>query len=381
MNESLHKALLPEGLRDLLPPDAGIEAEVVARLMAVLAGHGYERVKPPLAEFEENLLSGAGAAMAPDTFRLMDPVSGRMIGLRADMTPQVARIAATRLKKSARPLRLCYAGQVLRVRGSQLRPERQVGQVGAELIGSDSVSADVEAIAVAAEALASLGLIGLTVDLTLPVLVPAVIAAFKLGPDAALAVRRALDHKDAAALKAAAGKAGSLLGDLLKAAGEGAKAQKALAALDLPKDAAAERARLGEVVARLKSAVPGLQFTIDPVENRGFEYHTGISFSFFAQDVRGELGRGGRYRTDGGGAEDATGFTLYTDTVLQAVPGNVPAKRVYVPEGADPAIARRLREQGWITVAALGPAEDARQEAKRLGCGHLLEGGKPVALS
>jgi len=381
MNESLHKALLPEGLRDLLPPDARIEAEVVARLMAVLAGHGYERVKPPLAEFEENLLSGAGAAMAPDTFRLMDPVSGRMIGLRADMTPQVARIAATRLKKSARPLRLCYAGQVLRVRGSQLRPERQVGQVGAELIGSDSVSADVEAIAVAAEALASLGIIGLTVDLTLPTLVPAVCNAFKLAPESALAVRRALDHKDAAALKAAAGKAGSLLGDLLKAAGEGAKAQKALAALDLPKDAAAERARLGEVVARLKSAVPGLQFTIDPVENRGFEYHTGISFSFFAQDVRGELGRGGRYRTDGGGAEDATGFTLYTDTVLQAVPGNVPAKRVYVPEGADPAIARRLREQGWITVAALGPAEDARQEAKRLGCGHLLEGGKPVALS
>ncbi len=243
--------------------------------------------------------------MAPDTFRLMDPVSGRMIGLRADMTPQVARIAATRLKKSARPLRLCYAGQVLRVRGSQLRPERQVGQVGAELIGSDSVSADVEAIAVAVEALASLGIIGLTVDLTLPTLVPAVCNAFKLASESALAVRRALDHKDAAALKAAAGKAGSLLGDLLKAAGEGAKAQKALAALDLPKDAAAERARLGEMVARLKSAVPGLEFTIDPVENRGFEYHTGISFSFFAQNVRGELGRGGRYRTDSGG--DKTG--------------------------------------------------------------------------
>jgi ATP phosphoribosyltransferase regulatory subunit len=381
MNESLHKALLPEGLRDLLPPDAGIEAEAVSRLMAVLASHGYERVKPPLAEFEDNLLSGAGAAMAPDTFRLMDPASGRMIGLRADMTPQVARIAATRLKKSARPLRLCYAGQVLRVRGSQLRPERQVGQVGAELIGTDSVSADVEAIAVAAEALASLGIIGLTVDLTLPVLVPAVIASFKLGPEAAKAVRRALDHKDAASLKAASGKAGPLLGDLLKAAGDGAKALKALAALDLPKDAAAERRRLGEVVARLKTAVPGLGYTIDPVENRGFEYHTGISFSFFAQDVRGELGRGGRYRTDNGDGEDATGFTLYTDTLLQAVPGSVPAKRIYVPEGADPALARRLREEGWITVAALGPAKDTREEAKRLACGHILENGKPVALS
>jgi ATP phosphoribosyltransferase regulatory subunit len=129
MNEALHPALLPLGLRDLLPPDAAIEADVMARLMGVLARHGYERVKPPLAEFEENLLGGAGAAMAKETFRLMDPVSQRMIGLRADMTPQVARIATTRLRHAPRPLRLCYAGQVLRVKGSQLRPERQVGQV------------------------------------------------------------------------------------------------------------------------------------------------------------------------------------------------------------------------------------------------------------
>src|SRR5919108_6170714 len=114
MSDAPHPALLPIGMHDLLPPEAEIEAQVVSQLMAVLASHGYERVKPPLAEFEENLLSGAGAAMAKETFRLMDPISQRMIGLRADMTPQVARIATTRLKKAPRPLRLCYAGQVLR---------------------------------------------------------------------------------------------------------------------------------------------------------------------------------------------------------------------------------------------------------------------------
>ena len=103
--------------------------------MATLAAHGYERVKPPLVEFEETLLSGAGAAMATATFRTMDPGSQRMIGVRADMTPQIARIAATRLGNAARPLRLSYAGQVLRVKGSEIRPERQIGQVGAELIG------------------------------------------------------------------------------------------------------------------------------------------------------------------------------------------------------------------------------------------------------
>src|SRR5262249_61262418 len=104
MNDAPHPALLPTGMHDLLPPEAEIEAAVVARLMATLAAHGYERVKPPLAEFEEALFSGAGAAMATATFRMMDPISHRMIGVRADVTPQIARIAATRLVTAARPL-------------------------------------------------------------------------------------------------------------------------------------------------------------------------------------------------------------------------------------------------------------------------------------
>src|SRR5690348_16851266 len=183
MNDAPHPALLPTGFYDLLPPEAEVEAAVTARLMAVLAAHGYERVKPPLVEFEESLLAGAGAAMASDTFRTMDPASHRMIGVRADMTPQVARIAATRLAHKPRPLRLSYAGQVLRVKGSQMRSERQVGQVGAELIGAAGAAADVEAIAVAGEALAAVGVPHLSVDLTLPTLVPAIAEAYGVADD------------------------------------------------------------------------------------------------------------------------------------------------------------------------------------------------------
>jgi ATP phosphoribosyltransferase regulatory subunit len=382
MNEPLHPALLPLGLRDLLPPDAAIEAAMVARQVAVLASHGYERVKPPLAEFEENLLSGAGAAMATETFRLMDPISHRMIGLRADMTPQVARIAMTRLKQAPRPLRLCYSGQVLRVKGGQLHPERQVGQVGAELIGSDEIAADVEAIAVAAEALAASGVAGLSVDLTLPTLVPALCAA--LGLDAAVVdtLRQALDHKDAAAVAAVGGRAATLLGKLLAGAGAAKKTLAMLAALDLPAAAVDERTRLIAVVQRLAHAVPELAVTIDPVENRGFEYHTGVSFTFFAKGVcGGELGRGGRYLTGSGGGEPATGFTLYTDTVLRAVPREAPSPRLYLPSGSDAAVARRLRREGWATVAGLTQAADAEVEARRLGCGHRLEGEKIIALA
>ena len=144
-------------MRDALPPDAAHEAAIVERLLHVLGAHGYERVDPPLVEFEDSLLEGAGKGVALATFRLMDPVSQRMMGVRADITPQVARIAATRLSKAPRPLRLAYAGPVLRVRGDQLRPERQFHEVGVELIGTDRAEADSEVIALAAEALIAIG--------------------------------------------------------------------------------------------------------------------------------------------------------------------------------------------------------------------------------
>src|SRR4051794_22351578 len=196
MNDAPHPALLPAGLYDLLPPEAEIEAALTARLMGVLAAHGYERVKPPLVEFEETLLAGTGTVMASDTFRTMDPISHRMIGVRADMTPQVARIAETRLAHKPRPLRLSYAGQVLRVRASQMRPERQFGQAGAELIGVGGPAADVEVIAVAGEALAGLGVPHLSVDLNLPPLVPAIAEAYGIAGEQAGALRAALDRKD-----------------------------------------------------------------------------------------------------------------------------------------------------------------------------------------
>src|SRR3984957_3418305 len=189
MNDAPHAALLPTGLYDLLPPVAEREAEVTARLMAVLTSHGYERVKPPLVEFEETLVSGAGAAMRDDALRTMARTSQRMVALRADMTPQVARIAATRLAHRPRPLRLSYAGQVLRVNGSEVRPERQFGQAGAELIGAEGPAADVEVIAVAAEALLGVGVPNLSVDITMPTLVPTIAEAFDITGELRAALR------------------------------------------------------------------------------------------------------------------------------------------------------------------------------------------------
>jgi ATP phosphoribosyltransferase regulatory subunit len=324
--------------------------------------------------------------MATATFRMMDPISHRMIGVRADMTPQIARIAATRLGNAPRPLRLSYAGQVLRVKGSEIRPERQIGQVGGELIGAEGPAADIEAIAVAGEALAMLGVSRLSVDITLPTLVPAIAEAYDIGGARAAALRAALDHKDAAAVAAVAGAAGELLEPLLAAAGPAAATLAALDRLVLPARARAERIRLGAVLDGLATAAPELKVTVDPVENRGFEYHTGISFTFFADGPAadgpaGELGRGGRYDAgDPAAPEPATGFTLYTDTILRVLPEATAPRRVLLPLGSDRARADVLRRAGWVTVAALDPASDWRAEASRLGCSHVLEGQALVAV-
>ena len=196
----MNAGLLPVGLIDLLPPEAENEAEAVSAVMNVFAGHGYQRIKPPLLEFEDGLLSGSGAATADQAFRLMDPESRRMMALRADMTPQVARIASTRLAGHARPLRLSYAGQCLRVHATQLAPDRQVAQAGIELIGVDNPAADAEVVVLAAEALAAVGLERTSFDITMPALAPALLDEAGIEDPARARLTRALDRKDAAAV-------------------------------------------------------------------------------------------------------------------------------------------------------------------------------------
>jgi ATP phosphoribosyltransferase regulatory subunit len=363
----MHPSLLPAGFADVLPPEAETEAAAIEAMLGVFAAHGYERVKPPLIEFEESLLAGTGAATAEQTFRLMDPVSQRMMGLRADITPQVARIAAARLARAPRPLRLSYSGQVLRVRGSELRPARQMAQAGVELIGADGPEADAEMIAVAAEALAALGLPAVSFDLTLPTLADELLATLGLEATRDAALRHALDRKDAAEVAALAGPLADTLDELLHAAGPVDRALAALAASPLPAAARALAGRLAGTVAAVRARSPGLALTADPLEFRGFRYHRGVAFTVFSGALAEELGRGGGYLA---GEEPATGVTLYPDVALRAVPPRPRRPRVFVPAGLA-ARAAGLRAQGFATVAALGPVADAAAEARRLGCTHL----------
>ncbi len=368
MNDDASRALLPNGLSDMLPPDAAFEADVITRLMSCFARQGYERVKPPLIEFEESLLGG-DSSMAAQTFRVMDPLSQRMMGVRADMTIQVGRIATSRLAKMPRPLRLCYSGQVLRVKGTQLRPERQFAQAGIELIGASSVAAEVEVILNTVDALRELGLDDVSVDLTLTTLVPALFDDLGLTLEKSGPLFEALDHKDAASITRLGGAAADTLMTLLSAVGAGGRGLKILRSLSLPSAAAAERDRLVAVMELIQRDAPDLMVTVDPLEHRGHSYYSGVSFSLFSSRVGGEVGRGGRYPA--GGDEPATGATLFMDTVLAALPHPEEKSRLFLPVGVSRDEARSLRAQGWITIVGLEDVPDERSEAVRLGCTHI----------
>lgn len=337
--------LLPNGLVDLLPPNAEVEARAIAAFMAEFAAFGYARVKPPLVEFEESLLGeGPGQKLARQTFRMMDPVSQKMMGVRADVTAQIARIATSRLAGEERPLRLSYAADVLRVNGTQLRSERQFCQVGCEMIGTDSLMADVEMPLVALKALSSVGLDRLSIDLTVPTLIAHIYDETGTDEGVRETLNDLIEKRDRDSIAAHKGDAAKLIAQLM---------QSGFEKTPLPRNAKADMDRLLSTKQELRAALDiyglgNVQITVDPLERRGFEYQTGVSYTLFAIGARGELGRGGRYDVTvrGKSPETATGFTLYMDTILRVVPPMAEPKRQSVAAGAGWNEIKALQDQG-----------------------------------
>ena len=249
-----------------------------------------------------------------------------------------------------RPLRLAYGGPVVKLRATQLRPERELMQAGAELIGSDAVPAVIEVIGVAIEALAAAGVTGIIVDLTLPDLVETLAAdALPILPERVTAVRDRLDAKDAGGL-AELGAEAYL--PFVTAAGPLAPALASLRTLSRW-DALDRRL---DAIEEIAAALAGrATFTLDPTERHGFEYQRWIGFSLFGRGpdgtvLAGEIGRGGAYAIvhPTGAEEPATGFSLFVDPLVDAGLGQEPQRRVFVPLGTDPAPrrARCVRKAG-----------------------------------
>ena len=360
--------LLPEGLEDRLPLEAARITAMMHACLDVLDAHGYDRVRPPLLEFEASLagrMAGVAVGESSSMFRFVDPASLRTLALRSDMTPQVGRIAATTLSAAPRPLRLAYCGDTVVIKASQLDPARERLQLGAELIGADSVAAASEAVMLAVEALKAAGLTGISVDFTLPDLVDTLAAkAFPLGLEQIEAVRRELDTKDAGGLRAAGGEAYL---PLLYATGP---FETALAALREVDAGGALKSRLDGLQAIAASIGDAARITLDPTERHGFEYQSWFGFTLYAEGLRRAAGRGGTYRI-AGSDEPATGFTLYLDRLADIAPQPATKGLVWLPFGHDRAAAAALRAGGARTLAQLSESEDPAA----LGCTHILKDG------
>jgi len=363
--------LLPEGLEDRLPQSAAAATRIERAMLGVMGAHGYDRVRPPLIEFERSMSRRMDGVMTRHMFRFVDPKSLRTLALRSDMTVQVGRIAATGLADARRPLRLCYAGQVARITGSKLEPRRENLQIGAELIGRDTVAAAGEIVELAIAALEAAGATGISVDFTLPDLVDTLAdGPLPLDPEARERVRRELDTKDAGGLVEAGGAAYL---PLIHATGAFPEAADKLAALDSTGVLDTRIDGLRQIADRLQGRA---RLTLDPSERHGFEYQSWFGFTLYAEGVRGELGRGGTYCI-GGSDEPATGFSLYPEELVEAVKADEPlGDKLFLPLGHDRDAAEKLRGEGWRTVAALDESDDAQL----LGCSHILENGEAKAL-
>ncbi|WP_284124694.1 ATP phosphoribosyltransferase regulatory subunit [Parerythrobacter aestuarii] len=362
--------LLPIGLEDRLPAEARKATQAMRAVLVAMEGHGYDRVRPPLIEFERSLAGRMDGVQTRRLFRFVDPQSLRTLALRSDMTPQLGRIASTALADAPRPLRLCYAGEVATITADQLDPARQRLQLGAELIGADTAAAASEIMLLAVEAVEAAGAKGISVDFTLPDLVDVLATKeFPLAPDQIDKVRRELDTKDAGGLVEAGGEAYL---PLIHAAGPLPEALEKLRALDAGGALASRIDGLQAIAARLGERA---RITLDPTERHGFEYQSWFGFTLYAEGARGALGRGGTYWIKGSD-EPATGFSLYLDGLLPALPEAPVPDTLFLPLGHDETAAERLRAIGWRTIAALSDADDAAD----LGCTHRLDGTDPVAL-
>jgi ATP phosphoribosyltransferase regulatory subunit len=311
---TLPPGLLPEGLRDRLPGEAAVQARTVRALLDSVEARGYERVSPPLVEYEETLAARLKSSRT-DLARFVDPLSQRTLAVRPDITPQIARIVSTQLANVPRPLRLAYAGPVLKLGASQLNPQRETMQVGAELIGSDSVEAACEIVGTAVEALVQAGVTEPTVDLTLPDLVQT-LAGLILAPAQIAELDLLLDMKDAGRL-ASAGYADWL--PLIAATGPVGSALAALRKFD---HAGLMTSRIDGIEAISETLEnKNVRVTLDPTERHGFEYQTWFGFSLFVAGAAGFLGRGGSYiiAHPDGHEEPATGFSVYPDSILKDI--------------------------------------------------------------
>ncbi len=352
--------LLPEGISDVLPSEARFLEKLRRSAVDLYRGYGYELVMPPLLEYTDSLLTGVGADLDLRTLKLVDQVSGRLLGLRADITPQVARIDAHILNRAG-VVRLCYAASVLHARPLHPLATREPFYVGAELYGHPSVAADAEVLELAVRSLALAPVAHVRFDLGHTRILRALLELDPAAQRLADEIVAALSTKDAAALAALSAELAAPAGPALRALARlhGGEEVLAAARAELPSSPALAAAldELQQLVAVLRRV--GAAVSIDLADLHGFRYHTGATFAAYAAGWPVALARGGRYDDIGrafGRARPATGFSIDLRELTRLNQGTS-ARAILAPAGDDGqlvALVETLRAAGEVVIRRLG---------------------------
>lgn len=367
---------LPEHIEDVLPPQAWRLETLRRTALDVLRTHGYQLVMPPLLEYLESLLVGTGHDLDLATFKLVDQLSGRHMGLRADITPQAARIDAHLMNRRGVD-RLCYTGSVLRTRPEGLMRTREPFQVGAELFGHAGVEGDAEIQQLMLEVLKACGIDQITLDLGHV----GIFGALARHADLPEALERelfvALQSKDTAqvalsvrSLPAEIGAAFQRLGQLSGGGEVLAQATQSLPALPPVRAALDDLRHISELLQR-----EGVKVSFDLAELRGYDYHSGMVFAAYAPGYADAIAKGGRYDEVGkvfGRARAATGFSLDLRDIVNHLPPAQAPRAILAPHSGDAALQRTVRElrgKGEVVIHDL-PGHNAHRD--ELGCDRQL---------
>jgi ATP phosphoribosyltransferase regulatory subunit len=376
--------LLPEGIDEVLPPEAARIERLRRTALDLMSGWGYELIMPPVIEYLESLLTGLGSDLDLQTFKLIDQLSGRLLGIRADITPQAARIDAHRMQREA-PVRLCYLGTVLHTRANAVDSSRNPLQLGAELYGHRGIESDLEIVSLLIELLHAVGSTDLLLNLGHVGVFHGLSQAAGFDPEQAADLYAILQRKDVTELAErlaqwrldpALGAMVAELPDLNGDIGVLDRARARLAAA--PADVHAALADI-ERLARAILARGAATVHVDLAEMRGYRYHTGVMFEAFVPGWGRAVAWGGRYDDVGrvfGRARPATGFSTdlkvlaRIDTRARDAPG-----AIFAPAEDDAALGAtiaRLRGAGERVIRAL-PGQDG--DAAAMGCDRRLARG------